>query len=176
MKKLVKVALVAGCMLLAGNFAKAQTKIGYVNFNQLVELTPELKTIQAQINVFQKQFQDALQGMQAEYQKGAQEYEKNRATMSEAQRTAKEGELQDLGKRIQDFNTTASQKVQDQYNTLSKPLIDKVKAAIAQVAKEKGFAYVLDSSQTELLVSPEGDNLLDACKAKLNLTGTVPAK
>jgi len=174
MKKLLRVALVAGCMLLAGNFAKAQTKIGYVNFNQVVELSPELKGIQAQINVFQKQFQDVLASMQAEYQKNVKIYEDGKGTMTEAVRTQKEGELQDLGKRIQDYNTSASQKVQDQYNTLSKPLIDKVKGAISQVAKEKGYSYVLDSSQIELLVSPEGDNLFEAVKAKLGFT-SAPA-
>jgi outer membrane protein len=32
MKKLLKVALVAVCFLTVGNFAKAQTKIGYINW------------------------------------------------------------------------------------------------------------------------------------------------
>ncbi|RYE19012.1 MAG: OmpH family outer membrane protein, partial [Sphingobacteriaceae bacterium] len=31
MKKLFKVALVAGCLFFAGNLAKAQSKIGYIN-------------------------------------------------------------------------------------------------------------------------------------------------
>jgi len=45
MKKLLKVALVAVCMVVAGNFAKAQSKIGYINTNQLMELLPEMKTL-----------------------------------------------------------------------------------------------------------------------------------
>ena len=41
MKKLFKVALVAVCMLSIGNFAKAQTKIGYINFQALLAQMPE---------------------------------------------------------------------------------------------------------------------------------------
>ncbi len=177
MKNLLKVALVAGCMLVVGTVAKAQTKIGYVNFNQVIDQTPEVKVLKTQIDAFSQTYSTSLQNMQAEYQQKAQIYEKDRATMTDAVRTIKEGELTDLGKRIQDFNTTAQQKVQEYSNEKSKPLIDKVKAAINQVAKEKGYAYVLDSSQVELLVSPEGDNLMDAVKAKLGLAaGAAPAK
>jgi outer membrane protein len=74
-----------------------------------------------------------------------------------------------LQKRIQDYNTTASQKVEAKQNELAKPLLDKVKAAISQVAAEKGYAYVIDSSQPLLLVSPAGDDLFAAVKAKLGL-------
>ena len=42
-------------------------------------------------------------------------------------------------------------------------------------AKEKGFTYVLDSSQTALLVSPPADDLIAPVKAKLGLGAGAPA-
>ncbi|MGI4898414.1 MAG: OmpH family outer membrane protein, partial [Janthinobacterium lividum] len=99
----------------------------------------------------------------------AQSYDAKRASMTEAARTAKESELQDMNKRLQDYNTTARQKVDEKTKSLSDPLFAKLRAAIQAVAKEKGYNYVLDTSQTELLVSPDADNLLAAVKAKLGL-------
>ena len=169
MKKLFKVALVAVCMLMVGSFAKAQTKMGYINFNQLIDQMPQTKTIQKQAQDYQKTFIDVLQGMQTELQTKAQAYDAKRATMTDALRTQTETELQDLNKRIQDYQQSASQKVQEKYNELSKPLIEQARGAVNTVAKEKGYTYVLDTAQVDLIVAPEGDNLMAAVKAKLGL-------
>ncbi len=167
MKKLLKSALIAACVLLMGSYAKAQSKIGYINFQNLVTGTKSFADIQTQINAYQKTYSDQLQGMQAELQKNGADYEAKRATMTDAVRTKTEGELQDLNKRIQDFTTTAQNQVQAKYSEITKPLIDKLKAAISQVAKENGYNYVIDTSATELLVSPEADDLMARVKTKL---------
>ncbi len=169
MKKLFKVALVAGSLFFAGNIAEAQSKIGYVNSNQLVDLMPETKVVQKQIQDYSKTFQDQLTALQTELTSNAQSYDAKRATMTDAARTAKEAELQDQNKRLQEFNAKAQQQVSEKTNQLSKPLFDKVRGAIQAVAKEKGYNYVFDTSQTDLLVSPETDNLLAAVKLKLGL-------
>jgi outer membrane protein len=173
MKKLLKVAIVALCVVFAGNLAKAQGKIGYINLAQLVQATPDVKAVQAQLDTYSKQFQDQYTAMTTEYQSKGQQYEAQRATMTDAVRTAKEAELQDLQKRIQAFSTDAQQKVQAKTSELSKPLFDKLHATVSQVAKEKGYAYVIDSSATQgtelLLVSPPGDDLMADVKAKLGI-------
>ncbi len=169
MKKLLKVALVAVCIVFAGSAAKAQSKIGYINFDQLVQLMPDTKVIQGQLETYNKQFQDQYTAMTTEYQSKGQAYEAQRATMTDAVRINKEAELQDLQKRIQAFQTDAQQKVQAKTSELSKPLFDKIRAAAAQVAKEKGYAYVINSAQTDLIVSPPGDDLMADVKAKLGV-------
>ncbi len=169
MKKLFKVALVAGCLFFAGNVAEAQSKIGHINFNQLIDQMPETKTIQKQIQDYSKTFQDQLTTMQTELTTNAQGYDAKRAGMTDAARTAKESELQDMQKRLQDYNTKAQQQVGDKTNQLSKPLLDKARAAVQSVAKEKGYTYVFDTAQTELLVSPDSDNMMAAVKTKLGL-------
>ena len=170
MKKLFKVALVAVSMLFVGNFAKAQSKIGYINFGQLVTQMPEYKTIRSQVDIYQKQFIDQLTAMNTELQAKGTDYQKNQATMTDAARKAKQAELQDIQKRMQDYQNDAQQKVDAKTNELSKPLIDKARVAVADVAKEKGYTYVFDSSQgSPLIVSPDGDDLLAAVKLKLGL-------
>jgi len=170
MKKLFKVALVAVSMLFVGNFAKAQTKIGYINFGELVRSMPEFKTVQTQVESYQKQFIDQLTVMNNELQTKGKEFQAQNATMTDAVRTAKQTELQDIQKRMQDYQNNAQQQVDAKTNELSKPMVDKAHAAISAVAKEKGYTYVFDSSQgSPLLVSPEGDDLLPSVKVKLGL-------
>jgi outer membrane protein len=167
MKNLLKVALVAVCMVLMGNFANAQTKIGYINTNDLIPQMPEYKTVNTAIDAFKKTFVDVLQGMGNELQKGSADYQAKQATMTEAAKLAKQGELSDLQKRAQDYQTSAQQQVEQKGNELMKPLIDKVHNAIAAVAKEKGYTYVIDSGTTQLLVAPPADDMMAAVKLKL---------
>jgi len=169
MKKLFKVALVAVSMLFVGNFAKAQTKIGHINFGELVRAMPEFKTVQVAVDSYQKQFIDQLTVMNNSFQTEAKNFQAASASMTDAVRTSKQAELQDMQKRMQDYQNSAQQQVDAKTNELSKPMVDKAHAAIAEVAKEKGYTYVLDSSQIQLLVSPDGDDLMPAVKVKLGL-------
>jgi len=169
MKKLLKVALIAVCIVFAGNLAKAQGKIGYVAVDAIVDQMPETKAAITTITAYNKQFIDQLTTMNNELQSKGQVYQAQRATMTDAIRTAKESELNDLQKRFQDYQNTAQQQVQAKQAELGKPIIEKVRAAVAQVAKEKGFTYVINSSQTDLVVSPPGDDLAAEVKAKLGL-------
>ena len=166
MKKLFKSALVAACVLMTTGFAQAQ-KIGYLNFQNIVTGTRQFADIQKQMEAYQNQFLETIKAVQAEGQTKAADYDAKKATMTDAVRTKAESELQDLNKRLQDLNTSAQNSVQQKYNELTKPLVDKVKAAVNQVAKEKGYTYVLDSSTTDLVVAPETDDLTAAVKAKL---------
>lgn len=169
MKKLSIVAAVVIFILTTANFAKAQNKIGYVNFQAVVSLMPEIKTIKVQVDTYSKQFTDQLAVMNTEYQTKVQAYQSQNATMTDAVRSAKQIELQDIQKRMQDYNNNAQQQVDAKVSELEKPVIDKARAAVTAVAKEKGYDYVLDSSQTTLLVSPPGDDIIEAVKTKLGL-------
>ena len=173
MKKLLIAGLLLLGVVLVTNKAGAQTKVGYINLSQLIQQLPETKTVQDQINAYSKQFLDQLTTMNSDFQAKAKDYEAHKATMTDAARTATEGQLGDMQKRMQDYSNSSQQQVETKSNELAKPLFDKVKAAVAQVAKEKGYAYVINSSAAQgselLLVSPPGDDLMTAVKAKLGI-------
>jgi outer membrane protein len=169
MRKLLKVALVALGVVFMSNFAQAQVKIGYVAMDQVVPLLPEYKTAQTVVNTFQQGWIDQINKLGTEYQNKAKEYETKRTTMTDAARTVAESELSDLQKRANEMQTKAQQEVSAKGEEQMIPLINKVKTAINAVAKEKGYTYVLNTSQTELLVSPPADDLLAAVKTKLGL-------
>ena len=171
MKKVFKVALVAVCIMLVGNFAKAQTKVGYVAQEDVISALPETKTVQKNLEEYSKTWTDQLTSMNNAYQKAIKDYQDQEKTMTDAAKSTKVAEITDMQKRIQEQDNLARQQVEAKSNELSKPLFDKVRAAITAVAKEKGYGYVINSGAADqlLLVAPDGDNLLPAVKLKLGL-------
>ncbi len=169
MKKLLITFTVTLGLLLSINRVKAQEKVAYVNFAELVKALPEAADIKAKVDAYSNQYMDQLKAMYTEYQGKGQDFQKQQSAMTDAVRTAKQVELADLQKRMNDYQNEAQQKVAARTDELSKPILAKVRAAIAQVAKEKGYTYVLDASQTDLIVSPPGDNLGPAVKVVLGI-------
>lgn len=169
MKKLFKVALVALCVVFMGNVAMAQVKIGYINQNDLIGAMPELKTVNTQMEAYNKTFTDRIALLQTEFTNKLTAYNTKKATMTDADRTAAEAELQDLQKRGTDYQATAQKSVEAKGAEYMKPLLEKAKLAIETVAKEKGYSYVLDSSTTALLVAPPADDMMAAVKLKMGL-------
>jgi len=168
MKKLLIAVLLLG-MVFTGKAVNAQAKIGYINLSQLVQSMPETKTIQDNVNAYSKQFLDVLTGMNNDFKAKAADYEKNKNTMNDAARSAKEAELSDIQRRLQAYSNDSQQKVEARSAELAKPLFDKMRAAVAQVAKEKGYNYVINTAQVDLVVSPPADDLTTDVKAKLGI-------
>ena len=171
MKNVFKVALVAVCMMLVGSFAKAQSKVGHIAMEEVISAHPEAKTVQKQIEEYQKDWQNQLTTLNTAYQKAVKDFDDQSKTMTDAVKASKVAEIQDMQKRLQEQDQLASQQVQAKAAELSKPLLDKIRAAITAVAKEKGYNYVINSSSGEqmLLVAPDADNLLAAVKLKLGI-------
>src|SRR6202012_100909 len=125
MKNLVKVALVAICILSLGSFAaNAQQKIGYVSADAILTALPESKTVQTQMQAVQKQYSDQFALLQSEAAKKYDAYQKGQATMNEAAKTAAQGELNDLQKRLTEFQQTAQQQIDAKAQEFLKPLND----------------------------------------------------
>ena len=172
MRKLLKVALVALGVVFMSNFAQAQAqvKIGYAAYEQLVPLLPQFKTAQTALDAFQKTYSDKYTSLATELQTKGKDYETKRTTMTDAARSIAETDIQDLQKRLQDFQTKAQTEVGAKQEELYSPLITQVKTAVAAVAKEKGYAYVFNTTSPDLLlVAPPADDLLPFVKTKLGL-------
>ncbi|QEH39791.1 OmpH family outer membrane protein [Chitinophaga sp. XS-30] len=171
MKKYVIIALVAFTGLFSAK-ASAQSKIAHINAQALIQAMPETKKAQTDIETFAQGLERESKTLIDEYNKKMQEFDKaSQATppMSETMKEVKVKEIQEAQKRIQDYETIAREKIGTKQNELLKPVYDKARKAIEDVAKEKGYAYVIDSSEGMLLVSPAGDDILAAVKTKLGV-------
>jgi len=92
------------------------------------------------------------------------------AEASEVRRNAKITELQELQQRIQNYQMTAQQQIQQKQAELLSPVFDKAEQAIEEVGKEQGLLYVFDiGSQVVLYRSNQSIDILPMVKQKLGI-------
>jgi outer membrane protein len=168
MKKFVIIAFVAVTGLFSVN-AMAQSKVAHINAQALIAAMPEAKKAETDLQTYAQSLEGDGKALVDEYTKKMKEFDEKAATMTDNVKEIKTREIQDAQKRIQDYRDAAEQKVQNKQQELLKPIYDKARKAIEDVAKEKGYGYVIDSSAGILLVSPAADDILPLVKTKLGI-------
>lgn len=168
MKKYVIIAFVAVSGLFAVN-ATAQSKIAHINAQALIESMPEAKTAQTALQTYAQDLDKDGKSLIDEYTKKMKDFDEKAASMTDNIKEIKGKEIQDVQKRIEEYRTASQEKIEAKRGEVLKPIYDKARKAIEEVAKEKGYTYVIDSSTGSLLVTPAGDDLLAAVKTKLGV-------
>lgn len=162
-------------LLLASSLTSfAQQKIGYINSEELIVSMPEAKKADAEISAYAKTFQDQLTTMQKELETKYKAYEAGAKSMTEAMRDVKEKELTDLQVRIQSTQQSAEEKVATKRQDLLKPITEKADKAIQDVAKEKGYSFIIDASSGALVYASSADNIIQDVKNKLGIKDEAP--
>jgi outer membrane protein len=168
MKKIISVLVIA-CGLLAATTTNAQTKIGYIRIDDMVQLMPDFAKIDTVLQKYQADSLNQILGnMVTEFQ-----YKDSLLTKSDTTKTPKQilaqyrNDVSVLQYQIQNWQTIGGQAYNNKQEQLLAPLYEKVVAAVKTIAKEKGYAYVL--SKDVFLVAPDGDDLLPAVAARLNV-------
>lgn len=171
MKNTLKVlAIVVLVALAATTNAQKATKIGHVDLGKVLEQMPGQDTVKVVMEKYVQTLQGELQTMQSELELKGADYQKNLATMSSIIKTTKEKEITDLQGRIEAFQQSAQQDLQAKQTELITPFVNKARQAIKDVAKESGFAYVLNAVEDILLYSDGGEDITPLVKKKLGIT------
>ncbi len=172
MKKIL-ISLFVLTLILSGSTLMAQTqKIGHINLQELITAMPESDSAQTKLQKSAKEMDSNYQQMQGEFNKKYEEYTKNSKDYNDLVKSTKEAELQDLSKRMQEFQTNAQQKLQELNQKLLKPILDKANRAISDVAREAKFTYILDTpAQGGAVVFTGADaiDIMPLVKKKLGL-------
>jgi outer membrane protein len=172
MRNLIKITTVALFVLIAG-FANAQApKFGHIDLQGLIQVMPERATAEAEFTKFQGELEALLASMQKEFQTMATEFEALGEDASELVKNAKVQDIQDKQQRIQNFNATAQQQLQQKQAELLNPVFEKAKAAVETVAKELGLIYVFDVSGqlgVVLYKSNDSKDILPLVKTSLGI-------
>lgn len=158
MKKIIILLALAMPML-----ASAQ-KFGHVNTQELFQLMPELKGVQAQLDSLNKQYETLLMTMQDEYQKKLQDYQAKQATMSDAIKQIQEEELYSMQQRLQTTYQTAQQDVEQKQREWIAPIHEKMAKAIQKVGADKGYTYIFDAAATLYIGADAADLMADVKK------------
>ena len=167
--KLFRNLLLVSVLFLGFTAAQAQTKVAHINTEELVSAMPETKQMQEELKkvaqAYDTEYKDQGSSLQAKLKK----YEAEAPTQTDTENQKRGAEVQELQKKIQLYAQTAQQELQKKEFDLYKPIAEKAQKAISDIAAEKGFQYVLDSSPGKGLLVYTGEDLMAAVKAKLGI-------
>jgi len=169
MKKIVTVVLVAaGLIVVAGNRAQAQTKIGFISLQELIQAMPEAKKADSTLADFSNALNQNFEDQQKEFrEQDSLLSSKDTARFTRAQLELKRKNLVEMYQKLQGYQQQASQLYQQKREELISPIQKKAVDATQTVAKEAGYSYVF--VKDALLVSPPADDLLPLVKKKLGV-------
>lgn len=169
MKHLVKIAIFS-FFILGTTVVNAQ-KFGHINFEELIESMPEK---QEALNNLQKEYNEVknlIEEMSVEFNKKLMSAQKSYDTMSKTSQEMLEKELQESQLRIQQFQTTAEERLMKRREELLNPIIDKAEAAVKKVAEREGFMYIYDVSKGSqvLYYSSKSIDIMPMVKKELGI-------
>lgn len=166
MKKIMIIAAVAFTSVSA--MAQAP-KFAHVNFNELIQLMPEMDAAREQIEANQREAQETYQAMIEEFQSKYQQYEQKQATWTAAVKQQKEKELGEIQNRIQEFEAAIQQDMQQLQNQLMAPIYQKAQETVNTLAKNAGYIYVFDASQVLYIDSAQSSDITAAARKALDI-------
>lgn len=167
MKKIIVVIAAAALAAVAAN---AQSyKFAHVNFQELVQLMPEMDSARVQLDAASKEAQETLQAMAQEFDNKYSQYEQKSAEWSAAIRQSKERELSEIQSRIQDFQQSIQQELNQLQNQLMAPIYQKAQEAVTAIAKAAGYIYVFDNSQVLYVDTAQSTDITPSARESLNI-------
>jgi outer membrane protein len=157
------------CLALFAGGISAQTfKFGHIDYQQAYQAMPEKAEADKALTKLSADLQTELNKMQADLTAKSKEYLASQGTLTDAVRTAKEIEVNSMNQRVRNFPQQAQDNISKEEARLMQPIIEKLRKAIADVAKEQGLLYVFDVNSV-LYRSEQSIDIIAPVKAKLGI-------
>lgn len=154
MKKIIVFVILNGFVsVFFAAFSQTPIKLGHVNINEIMTALPEMDSAQLILDRETKDIQDTYEEMNVIYNKMVDDYQKGLPTYTDFVKKAKEEEILDKQKRIQDYEQNAAATLQNRNRELLQIIYDKIIKAIDKVATEAQFTYILDVSKGSVVFS-----------------------
>jgi outer membrane protein len=148
MKKIITPLLLLALLSVSMiSFSQSPLKVGHVNIDEIMDALPAKDSAQAVLEKEKKEIESTYEEMTVVYNKLYDDYQKSLPGISDVVKKAKEDELLDKQKRINEFEQNASATLQNRNLELIKPIYDRIMKAIEKVADENKFTYILDLSK-----------------------------
>ena len=145
-------------------------KFGHLNSADIMQVMPEYKAAQTEIQNLEKQYTNELQMMESELSKKSEAYEKEKATLPANIAQRREAELQELYTRMQQYYQQSQQELAQASQEKMNVLVEKITKAIKEVGVAGGYLYIFDvASGIPYISETLSTDVTAAVKAKLGI-------
>lgn len=146
--------LLLSCISLSTT-GQSNSNMGHINMNEILQALPEADSARAVIQKESEDMESVYEEMQVTYNNLVNDYQNGLAGFTDLQRKAKEDEIIDKQKRLQEFEQNANVTLQQRNLELMQPIYTKINKAIAKIAGREGIDYVLDLSNGAVVFTSE---------------------
>ncbi len=181
MKNLLTAAIVLlAFVLMSVNFgetqekptAPKQVKFGHLDMSKVLETMPQIKQARAKLEEQRaqsvKQLEAKYNQMQQKYGQAMQEAQAGRLT--EIQQKQVEQELAKMQEDYANSEKAMTENLIKKEEALLKPIQDKIRKTIDDLAVEKGYRFIFDSSKGGMvLYGRDSDDVMKYVKPKLGI-------
>lgn len=161
MKKLIIIPLVIFAITTIAQ------KVGHINTQELMLALPDYKIASDELERFAGDKKKEIDMWITAFQSAQKEFEDALPTLTEEIKQQRYQELMEKQQNIQAKESEFQQEIALKEQKLVEPIMQKVKDAIAKVAKENGYTYVFDEST--LMYFAETESLDSKVKTALGI-------
>lgn len=140
--------------------AQNPLKIGHVNVQELVQKHPMMDSIKVTLEKETKEMEEIYTEMLAEHEGKMKVFEAESSGYSDFVKETKQKELMELAQKIQTYNQSAQQQLQQRNMELIQPVYQQINQEVANVAGAQNFSYILDvSTGSVAYISPQSQDI-----------------
>jgi outer membrane protein len=136
-------------------------RIGTVDMQKALQSVESGRKAKAQLEKEFNTKKKDLQEEEAHIKKMGEEFRKQSLVMSEEARTKKQSEIQERILKLQEKTSRSQGEIQRKEQELTEPILSKLRGIISDLAKQKGFAIVLEKNENMVLFSLEKDDITE---------------
>lgn len=146
----VRTIIISGIMLMTGMICHAQeeqqvSRFGYLSFNEVMQTMPAYGEVQKSLENLKTSYEQELQRSEGEFSKQFAEYVDGQKSFPENILLKRQKELQQLMEQSIAFKEEAKRLLAKAETELMQPVTQQLKEVIATVAKQRGYAFVLNT-------------------------------
>ncbi len=150
-----------------------QTKLGSVNSNYILSLMPEAMEVLKKTQAYGKKLDSAFSTKLDEYKKKVDTYKKEEKTLGLLAKKTAEKEILDMEVSIKKYQENGTKLLELKQEELMRPLYKKVRTAIEQIAKSRGYTQILTTTGNDFAYIDPKHDITELVIKKLNLKKPV---
>jgi len=153
--------------------AAAATKVGYVNFQSVLEATPGAAQADSTMRREREQMQAEIARLQASFDSSARALDQSAVVLSPSQREAKQKEVEAQGQKAEQRLQELRQQAARRQAELLGPIEQRAQAAVEAARAEGGFGLILERGS--LLAADRSLDITERAIARVKAAGTGAA-
>lgn len=144
-------------IFIVGTAFAAETKIGIVDMQKAIQSTAAGKKAKSELEGEFEKRKKELQKKEGDLKKMSEDLEKKKSVLSEEVLAKRQGEFQEEMMKYRETLNKNQQEIQKKERDLTQPILERMRKAINEVAKEGSYTLILENSPGILFAESSSD-------------------